>query len=394
MFLHLPEGSLGAGLLVPRVTDDVWPLLWSQHFSSESPPLPGGIPIGGRIEFDLDLSVARWYNAWARSYGQIPVGLGGRDPHLAHRGMADGFDNSESLHAPRSEVAGLSQPARPKHIRQLSLLDRRPSARTVPFPISTTRRDTSSTRQEVPTDAVSVSQTIIRDPRDEVESMVNKWRANTPTMVSGARAPNTFVASPEPSPRDLLDLDEFAWSISSAGPLSYDPYEEPLLPSAVQSMHIADRAAGSVILTPTTATSYGPPRSGFSHEGSLVSNASRYPSPDIAARMIFEAPLTPSTATSWGPPSDDGFDYYQMHDQSRYPSPDIALRMLEDSPPTPSTATTWGPPDDEFDYASLNDINVVNRGDRTPDLGERVFTPSMPTMTFPRDQTSCPASSL
>lgn len=373
VYLHLPEGSVGAGLLMPRVTDEVWPLLWTQHFSSDGGPTPpGGVPIGGRIEFDLDLNAARWYNAWARSHGQIPISRG-----PASFVPNDLQEDSQSVQAPRSEV--VAQPSRPTHIRQLSLLDRRPSARNVPFPITTTTRiplvrgPSGDSATEATATGLPSVQMVAREPRDEVESMVNKWRANTPTVNPGA-----IHASPEPSPR-LLDLDEFAWSISSAGPLTYDPYEELLVPSAIRSMHLADRAAGSVILTPTTATSFGPPRSGFSHEGSLQSNASRYPSPDLAARAMFEVPLTPDTATSWGPSSED-FDYAVLDHDSRHPSPDIAARMLEDAPLTPATATSWGPPDDEFDYGSASDD--LDAGERTPDLGERFLSPTTHSFSF------------
>jgi hypothetical protein len=378
VYLHLPENSAGgAGLITPRITDDVWPLLWTQHFLPEdrSPTTP----ISGKIEFDLDLQQARWYNAWVRSRGQIPVAQ--FPSSLPGRGI---YEDDDSV-AQASDNSG--QRFRPTHIRQLSLLERRPSARSVPFSLPTIAQQTvgrgmSGGTADV-TEALAASDQVnARHQRDEVESLVQKWRANTPTINPGV----THI-SPEPSPRSL-DLDDYSWSISSAGPLTYDPLSSPTGSdsSRARSVHLADRVAGSVVLTPTTATSWGPPRSGFSREGSLISNASRYPSPDIAARAMSEVPLTPSNATSWGPPDDD-FDYDLLlivNDESRYPTPDIAYRMMDNLPVTPSTARTWGSQDDHFDHDNL--FTEPGAGGHAPDLGGRLSTTSLAHASFTRQQ--------
>jgi len=369
--LHLPENSVGgAELITPRITDDVWPLLWVQYLSlGDTSTLLPGIPISGKIEFDLDLQQARWYNAWVRSHGpmsvaQVATSLPGKGASEDDGSVAQGSDNSV-------------QRRRPMHMRQLSLLERRTTGRSVPFPITTgtqtgMEQEVSGGTADVVTTAAADVPANTLNRRDEVESLVQKWRANTPTV-----NPGIIHMSPEPSPRSL-DLNDYSWSISSPGPLTRDPLASPTESdfSSVRSMHLADRAAGSVVLTPSTATSWGPPRSDFSHEGSLISNASRYPSPDIAARIMPEVPLTPSTATSWGPPDDD-FDYdllLMINDESSYPTPDIAFRAMDNIPVTPSTIASWGSPDDHIDDSGL--FTELDIGEQTSDHGEGLSGPS------------------
>lgn len=358
VYLHLPENSIdSAGLITPRITDDVWPLLWTQYFQPDDrSALPPTIPVSGKIEFDLDLQQARWYNAWARSHGQIP----GQIPSLPGRAI---YEDDDSV-VQASDNSG--QRSRPTHMRQLSLLERRSSARSVPFPLMTTAQQPAGRGTSGDTAGMTETtdvQANARNQRDDVESLVHKWRANTPTINPGI----THI-SPEPSPCSL-NLDDYSWSISSAGPLTYDPLSSPTGSdsSRVRSVHLADRAAGSVVLTPATATSWGPPRSGFSREGSLISNASRYPSPDIAARAMSEVPLTPNTATSWGPPDDDfNYDLLLMaDDESRYPTPNIAYRMMDNIPVTPSTATSWGLQADHFSRVNLfTELGAEHTSDR------------------------------
>ena len=373
VYMHLPESSIGgAGLVTPRITDDAWPLLWTQYFSPEDrSTLPPAIPISGKIEFDFDLQQARWYNAWVRSNGQMPIVQA--PTSFPGRGVREDEDSvAEGFHDP-------GQRFRPTHMRQLSLLERRTSTRSAPFP-SPKVAQPNAEREELggPTDeratVVTGVPTNTRNTRDEVESLIQKWRANTPTV-----DPSAVHMSPEPSPRSL-DLDDYSWSISSAGPLTYDPLASPTASdlSRVRSMHLADRAAGSVVLTPSTATSWGPPRSGFSHENSLISNASRFPSPDIAARAIPEVPLTPSTATNWSPPDDD-FDYeclLMVNDDPHYLTPDIASRMMDNVPVSPSSC---GPSDDRFDSSIL--FAKLGTGEYTTDIGERLL--SLAFTSFP-----------
>lgn len=104
------------------------------------------------------------------------------------------------------------------------------------------------------------------------------------------------------------------------------------------SVHLDQRLAGSVCLTPTTCTSFGPPEY---EVVSPISHTYRLPSPDVAARCLYSPPLTPVTATSWGAPSEwpesPAYSY-------RAPSVDIAARQVYSRPVTPSTATSWGAP--------------------------------------------------
>ncbi|GAA5971057.1 hypothetical protein JCM11641_004127 [Rhodosporidiobolus odoratus] len=53
----------------PRLTAEVWQILWSDYFDPKMQVqgMPGvhGLPIAGRIEFDIDPRRARWFPAWS-----------------------------------------------------------------------------------------------------------------------------------------------------------------------------------------------------------------------------------------------------------------------------------------------------------------------------------------
>ncbi|OAV88591.1 hypothetical protein PTTG_01511 [Puccinia triticina 1-1 BBBD Race 1] len=54
----------------PRVTDESWSVLFGWAFEDSPPACTGlqastGLPIAGRLEFDIDLKKARWFDAWA-----------------------------------------------------------------------------------------------------------------------------------------------------------------------------------------------------------------------------------------------------------------------------------------------------------------------------------------
>jgi len=128
----------------------------------------------------------------------------------------------------------------------------------------------------------------------DINTLVRNWRATTPAVPALPREEGTAKDTLE-SPDFELDLDDFQWSISSAGPAWYPNNDES---AYAYSVNLEARLEGSVALTPSVATSFGPddvPTPAFS-------NVSRYPSPDIAARFRESAPISPVTATSWGAP--------------------------------------------------------------------------------------------
>ncbi|KAG0141575.1 hypothetical protein CROQUDRAFT_98590 [Cronartium quercuum f. sp. fusiforme G11] len=77
LHLNLNDQAYGAG--APRITEDTWPVLFGWAFDEPPVTLPGhthppngllssiGLPVAARLEFDIDLRKARWYEAWANS---------------------------------------------------------------------------------------------------------------------------------------------------------------------------------------------------------------------------------------------------------------------------------------------------------------------------------------
>jgi len=201
-----------------------------------------------------------------------------------------------------------------------------------------------------------------------LDSMVREWRESAVRAVGsiGSTGQPSLNPANMPTGADVelaLDMDDFAWSISSAGPPLESP-ASPNWPEPLPSVHILDRMQGSVCNTPTTCTSWGPP----SDVDELTESITfRLPSPDIGQRVVDFVPLTPSTATSWGPvdlPS-PGFSPYSY--SRRAPSIDLGLRNRGSVPVTPSTATTWGPADTPL----LSPCSPAHLP--SPDIGDRLF---------------------
>ncbi|KAH0587612.1 hypothetical protein H2248_006383 [Termitomyces sp. 'cryptogamus'] len=171
-------------------------------------------------------------------------------------------------------------------------------------------------------------------------------------------------------PNEQLNVEDYTWSVTSAGPDDYDPVSSVSW-ERVPSVHIANRLEGSVCLTPSDCTSFGP------FDCTLTSPAPsiyRLPSPDIAYRMFEDAPQTP-IGTTWGapieyPPSPAFFP--------QPPSVDLGERMVSSRPVTPVTATSWGPaswPSSPIhtEYTP-NSVHLGDRGDFS-----RPVTPSTAT---------------
>ncbi|KAH9899864.1 hypothetical protein C8Q73DRAFT_337664 [Cubamyces lactineus] len=383
VYLHTTHGGLS---LTPRVSDESWPLLWAHLFDARSPSLPPQqLPISGQIEFDIDLSKARWYDSWLassrRDYADVPQSVTpSRAQSVSHwRG-----DSQTSINEPlddQTDMVSVVQPAKAagRNIKKLSLLDRfdtlsvRSGSKLVP-------RDESPPSQTAKQATVlqSLSPIVQEDEpataKKDIDSRVHSWRlsataaARSPLAATGqtsldpANMPNTMEDLPTASTTELnfeLNLDDYAWSVSSAGPPEYD-MESVMSWDRVPSVHLDRRNEGSVCLTPSICTSFGPDDENYAF--SPMSYMSRLPSPDIAWRMLEDVPPTPSTATSWGAP----LSFPPSPLSSPYaPSVDIAARCLSSRPATPSTATSWGPP------ASLPPSPFVFSRPQSPDLGER-----------------------
>lgn len=392
------EGDLQ---FTPRVTDESWSILWGSVFDDRQPvKTVGGHPIAGRIEFDLDLRKARWFDLWISSIKkEVEYAPSAVPSGLARHVREDSRTSFTNEHTEESVMDNASVTIQKKipiirHIpRKLSLLDRvdvtalkpvpRPVSRTLSPKMAEQLRPISSPSpdgQNVTIPILSKGAVDDDEPQtaiQRVEKKVQNWRASSnfaksplvattgQTALDPANMPNNVSLDSVPDAELLepLNLDDFTWSISSAGPLSADFGTEYAQSEwRTPSVHVDARVEGSVCLTPTTCTSFGPPEyDAWSPVSSLIS---RLPSPDIAARQLDDCPPTPSTATSWGPPSE-----WPESPVSRYraPSVDLGDREFGSRPVTPSTGTSWGAPL-EWPSSPVTPFHV-----HTPGVGNMFF---------------------
>lgn len=352
LYLHHVDNGVS---YTPRISDEVWAQLWPAMVDGSGQETAKS-PISGRIEFDIDTQVARWYAAWLGT-AQRPTAAPVAHPFGEHvRGASQTtFATAEEEQSQEIEVPTLRQ--RPSYIRnvpkKLSLVNRMetrsPNPKPAPAPTEQASSKTLSpiTQVEEPITA--------RHDRD-LQNRVQSWRASarlspTPLAATGqislepANMPNSvlledvFNINGLPNEDEPLRLEDFQWSISSRGPPS-DDMGSIASPSYLPSVHLDRRAEGSVCLTPSVCTSFGPSDYTLSP---LSEPRFRLPSPDIAFRMYEDMPATPTTATSWGPASPSAsFDWFASVDSDAV-SVDLGGRLMLSPPLTATTATSWGP---------------------------------------------------
>lgn len=406
IYLHYSSEGI---ILTPRVSDETWGLLWNHLFDGTSTSQK--LPIGGKIEFDIDLHQARWYSAWLFPSQREPVDIPISSvpsttvaAHLRHESRATSvedrpFDKHPDSPSSRQASTRLTTPMSRHVPRNLSLVDRldtmtiRPIAK--PRSLLTPPPNGASTPQMLsPIHQVEEP----KSAKENLENRVKSWRASaslqpTPLAARGqtslepANMPNNLALDDGliPTGEEELNLEDFTWSVSSQGPGDYEP-GSPLSCPRLPSIHIANRMEESVCLTPTDCTSFGP----SDYTLSPLSMASfRLPSPDIALRMLEEVPLTPSTATSWGPPS-----VYPPSPTSDFHAPSLGIgeRLSFSRPVTPSTATSWGPASWPSSPISLARPLSIHIADRNGDVS-RPATPSTATswgapLSFPPSPTT------
>ena len=266
--------------ITARASDDSWPILWSHHLSITSPPTP--FPVAGSLEFEIDILKAKWFHAWLN--GALPVDVAGGWNALS------GTSVSGSV----TQV-----PAQ----RRLSLLDRRAPSHNPSrlFESTATSASESSVSVSLPVETrpmLSAIPQLDSPPQtahklhSELNAAVQAWRA---TSVVGSPLPGTTLAHPSPtpsSPTSSLDLNDYDYAISSAGPVSPIPSPFVLPPSQAQrrrarSVHLQDIMAGSVPCTPSTRTSWGP-GSPYPNWSALVTPLP-VRTPDVGEREMDEA---------------------------------------------------------------------------------------------------------
>ncbi|KAG1755657.1 hypothetical protein EDB19DRAFT_1956059 [Suillus lakei] len=355
LYHHITENGI---TMTPRISDDAWQYLWAHLIESRNGSQQ--LPIGGRVEFDIDLNKARWFDAWLagtlrddtlvpapQSHASILHLHGDSKTVFAEEPIAneDRWDNQTTQ--------SNSRPTTLRHVpKKLSLVDRLDStALQASYKASqaTSPPPNHVVHQLSPIPQSAAPQT----SKAELRRRVNSWRASAfldpasmtesyqpvPNATLGAGVIEATEEYPlegeaEGEVQEPLNLADFAWSVTSAGPLS-PPLDSPSSSYRLPSIHLDRRMQESVLLTPTTATSWGPPDDDWLSD---VSSIDRLPSPDLGRRMLESAPMTPATATSWGPADDWRSDVSSI---DRLPSPDIAHRMMEDALASPVSGAPW-----------------------------------------------------
>lgn len=345
----------------PRISDDSWQTLWA-YLSEPPPPNERRALIAGKVEFDIDLRLARWYSAWVSSLHREISDFASHyypstAPSLNHfrsdsratvaeRSYDD--DVGETIHQQSAPIT--------RHVpRKLSLVERfdvsssRPDIKRTPGLVETPPEKIPSGSQILSTIVQEDEPKTAKTAKQDLTIRVKSWREGavvTPTHLAAsgqtsldpANLPNhmfleTLVSSPTVDEAELK-LEDYTWSVSSLGPPSFGDVSPPLS-SHAPSVHLANRLEGSVCSTPSTYTSIGP------LDDEIYWPASPFaPSIHLANRVEGSVCSTPSVCTSFGPSNDEV--HWPLSPISRIPSPDIAQRMYEVMPETPTTATSWG----------------------------------------------------
>ncbi|KIY49213.1 hypothetical protein FISHEDRAFT_72558 [Fistulina hepatica ATCC 64428] len=330
LYLHVSDNGISAS---PRISDDSWPLIWGHVFE---PNFVSSLQARTTRSYQfLDTRLARWFSQPTREpassrqlsgdilslrkeSADVPSSVFSAAPSLYHthegsmshreaesRTSLWGDDparqpvNSRHRHAPRMLSLVDKVERRGNHWPRRSVTGNATIA-SPPELLSSLGAPFVMARDASPVLDIEGSATTIRlidepHPRTLASSLdhkVRSWRASSIVMdeptedvvPESERTPPVVVLEP-------LDLEEFSWSVSSLGPPTPihveldDGYDN-------ESLDLGHRAQGSVALTATTATSWGPV-----HLPTPPPGIERYPTPDIAHRMIEDSPLTPLTAS-------------------------------------------------------------------------------------------------
>ena len=435
IYMHVNESG---SLLAPRISEESWNILWGHLFEPNAPSPTSGIPICGRIEFDIgrfrngfpspvladtqfvDVVKARWYPSWISVSRRETASLASLSPtHVAsmHQRQESKTTANEDVQE-QSQTITVTKKMTGYTPKRLSLPERfdlatspPPTALTVPTPVPVTTSvpipephpSSSRLAKARALSPIVQEEEPLKSHREEIDTRVKTWRASATfktnllastgqVSLDPANMPNTFPlddpVDEDDEVRSEINPEDYSWSITSAGPPSV--LDSPA-PSSYRlpSVHMDRRAIGSVPLTPETCTSWGPEDY---DPLSPVTSEFRLPSPDLGQRYLEYCPMTPTTATSWGPPSEypPSPDPESQSIYYRAPSLDLGQRIGWSRPVTPSTATSWGPPSEyppspplesQWAYYRTPSVDLGRRAE-----GSRPVTPSTATSWGPPEE--------
>ncbi|KAG9317685.1 hypothetical protein JVU11DRAFT_1897 [Chiua virens] len=321
LYLHINESGI---TMTPRISDDSWQYLFGHLFENRAPSSTQQLPIGGSIEFDIDLEQSpmvrrvgfrtlRDPDSIFPSPGNAQASFGAHwrgesQPRgVDEQVVEDRWDASTRSHT----LVTNSQPATLRHVpKKLSLVDRLESLGVHAPPRSQNHTDHPESPPIQETAAVSpIPQSAIpRVPKDDLELRVNSWRETT--ELYSVSMTETYQPAPDVGvPVSSTTMDAYAmernfqhahdaciWSPTSAGPRSPAPEPESSSPrpSSVNPDH---HVRGSVPITPAIATSWGPVDDEW--HSVVVSTVSPLPSPDTGERVAEDTIASRRNAV-WG----------------------------------------------------------------------------------------------
>ena len=349
LYLHINEDGT---MMTPRISDDSWQYLFGHLFDRRSSFGGQRLPIGGSIEFDIDLNKARWFDAWASGLLRNPDSavVTPQPPLKAHwRGESQTINGDEHVaedhwNVSRSHTVTNSRPQTFRGLpKKLSLVDRLDLHDAYAVPKPQDHPDHSDSPATQGTYASSpILQSAIPKGESDLEHRVNSWMATAdlypvsmtesyqPIPSAGASA-DTAVMDVYPLERNFLQavrIDEFLSSVTSAGPRSLTT-ASPIAsfePSSIQPDNRADEIAP---LTPATMTSWGPTDDDWRSD---VSSVTRLPSPDVGERMV-EDVLAPRPRAVWGNSFGwrSAMTWKQVYPHSSIQTKPIVQAQLQDS---------------------------------------------------------------
>jgi len=302
LYLHINENGT---TMTPRISDDSWQYLFGHLFDGRPPSGGQQLPIGGSIEFDIDVNKARWFDAWVSGtlrnpepvFSPVVTSRASLEAHWREESQTinvDEYPVEDRWDASGSHtVVTNSQSETLRHLpKKLSLVDRlelhgvhmAPETRNYPVQL-----DSSSTYGVHASSPMLLS----ANPQaatSDLEHRVCSWRATAelyPVSMTETYqpAPDAGVSAGvmtmdeyalERNFRRAVGIDEFLWSAPRSTATE--------LPTASPSVDL-DRHAIETI--PATATSWGPTDDEW-HP--VASSVTWLPSPDMGERITVPRP--------------------------------------------------------------------------------------------------------